>query len=326
MRISPTFPSLLLIVTCAALSLLGCSDEPASDAYGNFEATEVTVSAQSSGRLQRLDVREGARLRADQIVGLVDTTALSLRRSALDAQRSSLQARRAATRARVPEIDAEVDALQAQLETAITERDRTRRLHDDGAATARELNQREGEVRVLRSQVRRAKASIQRVRQEIGSLTAQVQQIEAQIGEINTQLRDAHVVNPVPGTVLSLMGQSGETVSMGTPLYSIANLDTLDLRAYATGAQLPRIRLNMQVDVLVDAEDGGVQALPGTVVHVASDAQFTPTPIQTRDNRAELVYAFDVRVPNPDGRLKIGMPGEVRFPKNGDDTSSSEEV
>ena len=326
MRIFPTFPSLVLVVTCAALSLPGCSDEPASDAYGNFEATEVTVSAQSSGRLQRLNVREGDRLSADQIVGLVDTSALSLRRSALDAQRSSLLARRAATRARVPEIDAEVDALQSQLETAITERNRTRRLHDDGAATARELNQREGEVQVLQNQVRRAKASIERVRQEVGSLTAQIRQIDAQIGEVNTQLRDAHVVNPIPGTVLSLMGQGGETVNMGTPLYSIANLDTLDLRAYATGAQLPRLRLNMQVDVLVDAEDGGVEAIPGTVVYVASDVQFTPTPIQTRDNRAELVYAFDVRVPNPDGRLKVGMPGEVRFPKNGDDTSSSEEV
>ena len=218
MRVFPTPPFLIVILVSASLGLLGCDDDLPSDAYGNFEATEVTVSAESAGRLYRLDVNEGDRLEADQVVGMVDTTALSFRRRALSAQQKSLRARRSATLARIPEIEAEVDALQAQLETAITERDRTRRLYQDGAATSRELNQREGEVRVLQNQVRRAKASIRRVREEASSLTAQIEQVEAQAAEVDTQLRDARVVNPVAGTVLSLIGRRGETVGVGTPL------------------------------------------------------------------------------------------------------------
>jgi len=301
-------PSLLLMFL-----LVGCDHGPPSDAFGNFEATEITVSAEAQGRLLQLDVREGNRLDEGTIAGLVDTTQLALRRRALEAQARSLAARERATLARIPEIEAEVAALDVQLETAQTELDRTQRLHADGAATDRELTQRSGEVRVLEKQVSRARASIRRVREEAESLRAQMQQVESQIGEINTQMQDARVVNPVTGTVLSVFAKRGESVQMGVPLYTIAFLDTLELRAYATGAQLPRLRLGMPVDVLVDGENGGLHTLGGTVVHIASDAQFTPTPIQTREERAALVYAFDVEVPNPNGLLKVGMPGEVRF-------------
>ncbi len=126
-------------------------------------------------------------------------------------------------------------------------------------------------------------------------------------------MRDARVVNPTTGTVLTVLAERGETVQPGTPLYTVADLDTLTLRAYASGTQLPRLRLGASVQVVVDGEDGDLQTLTGTVTWIAAEAQFTPTPIQTRDERAELVYAFDVRVPNPDGLLKVGMPGEVRF-------------
>jgi HlyD family secretion protein len=113
--------------------------------------------------------------------------------------------------------------------------------------------------------------------------------------------------------VLTVVAEAGETVQPGAPLYTVADLDTLRLRAYATGAQLPALRLGQPVEVLVDGAGGELQPLDGTVTWIAATAQFTPTPIQTRDERAELVYAFDVRVPNPDGLLKVGMPGEVRF-------------
>lgn len=303
-------------VLLAIILFSGCGHEPESDAYGNFRATEVTVSAQAQGRLVAFTAEEGARLVAGEIVGLVDTTQLALQRQALLAQRTGLIAQRQAILAQEPEIAAQAGALRAQLATAEEELGRTRRLYDDDAATARELNQRQGEVAVLQRQVEQALARSGGVREQAGSIAAQVGQTEAQLREIGTRIDDARVRNPEAGTVLSVVARRGETVHPGAPLYTIANIDTLTLRAYATGRQLPRLRIGMPVDVVVDETGGGTQTLPGRVTWIASDAQFTPTPIQTRDQRAELVYAFDVRVANPDGRLKIGMPGEVRFGKD----------
>jgi HlyD family secretion protein len=293
---------------------MGCGDDDAADAYGNFQATEITVSAEARGPLVRFTAREGDRLRAGQVVGLVDTTQLSLQRRAVRSQQQSLSAQRKATLAQLPEIAAQVDVLRAQLETADEELDRTRRLYEGQAATARELNQREGDVAVLRKQVEQARARVNTVREQAASIAAQVSQAAAQASEIEERLRDARIVNPITGTILSVVAEQGEIVQNGAPLYTIANLDTLELRAYATGNQLPRLHAGMNVAVVVDGENQELRTLDGEVVWIAADAQFTPTPIQTRDNRAELVYAFDVRVPNPNGLLKVGMPGEVRFP------------
>ena len=311
-----------------ALFLTGCSDGPDSDAFGNFEADEVTVSAEADGRLLRLLVDQGDRLAAGQRVGLVDTTQLAARRDALQAQRRNLlgqrralQAQRAAAQAQALEADAAADALAAQLRTAEEELARTRRLHADQAATARELNEREGAVAALREQLQQARARAASARAQAGVPEAQAAAaadqaagVDAELAGIGQRLADAAVENPVAGTVLAVLAEPGETVRTGTPLYTVADLSALTLRAYATGDQLPRLRIGMEVEVLVDDGDGGLQALSGRVVAVADEAQFTPTPIQTRDERAELVYAFDVQVANPDGRLKVGMPAEVRFP------------
>lgn len=304
---------LILSALLGVLLLNGCGDDPEADAYGNFRATEVTVSAEAQGRLIRFSADEGNRLRQGERVGLVDTTQLAIRRHTLLAQRQSLIAQRQATLAQEPEIAAQVGVLRAQLETAQNELARTRRLYEDQAATARELNRQEGEVAALRRQIEQAQTRSGPVREQAASINAQVNQIESQVNEIEQQMEDAHAVNPKPGTVLTVIARRGETVQMGSPLYTIANLDTLTLRAYATGRQLPRLRLGMLVEVLVDDIDSGLRTLEGEVVWIADKAQFTPTPIQTRDERAALVYAFDVRVRNPDGLLKIGMPGEVRF-------------
>lgn len=297
----------------ATAFLFGCDGDETADAYGNFEATEVTVSAEAQGRLVHLRAAEGDRLQTGDVVGRVDTTKLALQRRALLAQRQSLQAQRMATLAQLPEIQAQVAVLRAQLETAEEELARTRRLHDNEAATARELNQREGEVMQLRKQIEQARTRVSAVRQQAASTAAQVEQLASQVAELDARISDAQVVNPVAGTVLTRVAEQGEFVQPGAPLYTVANLDTLTLHAYATGRQLPELRLGMHVQVLVDGEAGRLHTMPGEVVWIADEAQFTPTPIQTRENRAELVYAFDVRVPNPEGRLKIGMPGEVLF-------------
>ena len=304
------FISLLL----GLLLLSGCGNDDAPDAYGNFEATEVTVSAEAQGRLIRFHAAEGDRLAEDEVIGLIDTTQLAFQRRALLGQRQSLLAQRRATLAQEPEIAAQVGALRAQLETAQKELGRTERLYEAQAATARELEQRQGAVAVLHQQVAQASARTGSVRDQALSVAAQVSQIESQVDEIEERIRDAQIVNPEPGTVLTVLAERGETVQPGAPLYTIAGLDTLKLHAYATGRQLPSLRLGMDVRVLVDDGSGGLRTLPGKVAWIAAEAQFTPTPIQRRDERAELVYAFDVRVPNPDGLLKIGMPGEVRFP------------
>ena len=148
---------------------------------------------------------------------------------------------------------------------------------------------------------------------QAAAIDDQVAGIDAQLDGIDDRIANAAVENPTAGTVLSVVAEPGETVATGSPLYTVADLSSLRLRAYATGDQLARLRLGQPVEILVDDGDGGLLALRGTVTFIAADAQFTPTPIQTRDERAELVYAFDVRVPNPEGLLKVGMPGEVRF-------------
>lgn len=343
------------LTAVALLALAACDDGPDSDAFGTFEATETTVSAQAEGRLLAFTVDEGDRLGAGEVVGLVDTTQLATQRGALLAQRRQLRgqqrsllaqaaAARAssdaasvqgrATLAQTGEAAASAAALAAQLATAREELARTERLFADQAATARELNQRRGEVAALAEQVEAAQARVRTIQAQAttsdaqarvqavqagvpeaqaAALDDQIAALDAQLDGIADRIRNASIENPVAGTVLAVVAEAGELVRTGSPLYTVADLSSLKLRAYATGDQLPRLRLGAPVEVLVDDGAGGLAALRGEVTFIAADAQFTPTPIQTRDERAELVYAFDVRVPNPDGLLKVGMPGEVRF-------------
>jgi HlyD family secretion protein len=355
-RPSPPRRALRALITGTLLALLaGCGPDDLSDAYGTFQATETTVSAQADGRLLTFDVSEGDDLAVGEAVGLVDTTQLATQRDALLAQRRQLlgqkqsllaQARAsvagadaalaqgAATLAQVAEAEAGADALAAQLATAEEEAARTRRLHADAAATARELNEREGQVAQLRAQVQQARSRAASIRAQAATAGAQarvqtvqagvpdaqaaalddqVAGIDAQLAGIADRLARAAVENPAAGTVLTVLAEPGEVVRTGTPLYTVADLAHVTLRAFASGDDYARLRLGMPVEVLVDDGAGGVAARRGEVAWVAARAQFTPTPIQTRDERAELVYAFDVRVPNPEGLLKVGMPGEVRF-------------
>lgn len=328
------------VAVLGATVLAGCGGAPEADAYGNFEATEVTVSAETGGQLLRFDVREGTRIEEGETVGLVDTTHLALQRDALRAQQQGLYAQQdallaqqqatlgqgGAAASQIAEAQAQVGALQASQATAQEELTRTERLFADDAATARELNQRRGEVAALGEQVRQAQARVETLRRQAGATTAQAgvasaqasgarEQaigIEAQVAQVENQIGEAHLISPVGGTVLTVLVQRGELVQPGRALYTVADLDTLTLRAYATGDQLSRLRLGAPVDVLTDGEEGLVRR-PGRIAWIAASAEFTPNTIQTRDERSDLVYAFDVRVPNPDGALKIGMPGEVRF-------------
>jgi HlyD family secretion protein len=287
------------LLVLAALVLAACRGEQ-PDAYGNFEATEVTVSAEVGGRLLAFHLEEGDRVARDSVVGVVDTVPLEL-------ERQGLVARRAAAAARTREAASNIAALGVQRTIADRELARTERLLRQAAATAQQGDQAEQGARVVREQIAGAQAAQASARQEMAAL-------EAQVASIDDKLARSRIRSPLGGTVLARYVEAGEFVQAGQPLFKLAALDSLTFRAYVTNAQLTRLALGQQVTVGVDRADS-IATMPGRVIWIASGAEFTPTPIQTRDERADQVYAVKIAVANPDGRLRIGMPGELTIPQ-----------
>ena len=285
------------------LALAGCRRDTA-DAYGNFEATEVTVAAEVGGRLLAFGLDEGDRVARDTVVGLVDTVPLVL-------ERQALQARRAAAAARTREADASIAALEVQRSIADRELARTQRLLQQAAATAQQGDRAEHDARVVREQLAGARAGRGSARQEAAAL-------EAQVAAVEDRLARSRIRSPLTGTVLARYVEPGELVQAGQPLFKVAALDSLTFRAYVTNTQLSGLRLGQTVRVGVDRADS-IVTLPGRVTWIASSAEFTPTPIQTRDERADQVYAVKVAVANPEGRLRIGMPGELTLERGARD-------
>lgn len=278
------------------LAAAGCrSDQP--DAYGTFEADEVVVASETTGRLLRFDVREGDQLTPGSTLGLVDTIPLSL-------ERRELAARRSSARSRTTEVSAQITLLSAQRDVAERELARTRRLASAQAATAQQLDRAERDYRSLTDQIAATRTSF-------GTTRGEIDAIEARIAILDDRLARSSIATPVGGTVLTTYVEQGEIVQAGQPLYKVARLDTLTLRAFVSGDQLPAIRLGEAVTVQFDHGAGVLAQRSGQVSWIASRAEFTPTPIQTRKQRVDLVYAVKIRVANPDGALKIGMPGEL---------------
>jgi HlyD family secretion protein len=299
----------LLLLAAAAVTACGGASE--ADAHGTFEADEVTVSAEASGRLVRFTAEEGRRLPVGERVAVVDTTDAVLGLREIRARRQAADARR--TRAA-----REVEVVQAELEAAREELTRDRRLHRDSAATDRQLNLRRREVRVLERRLEATRAQLDAARQEASSLEARAEQGRE-------RLRDSYVENPVEGRVLQTFVDEGEHVVAGQPLYDVAALDTLRLTAYVTGGQLSRVRLGQVVTVRYDAGPDRTEDRSGRVVRIADEAEFTPTPVLTREERVNFVYEVEVTVPNEDGALKIGMPGELHLPEEPSGGSSPSE-
>jgi len=274
-----------------------CNRAAKPDAYGTFEAIEVVVASQTTGQLLTFTPVEGMQLPKGSVIAIVDTSQLAL-------QRSQLVAQREATGSRANEAARQISVLEIQRTIARRTYERTRRLFSQKAATAPQLDQAERDYRVLGAQIEAARAQQQSVLREMSSGTAQVAQIAERIGK-------SHIENPQRGTVLATFVHAGEVVQPGQPLYRIANLDTLMLRAYVSETQLHSIRLGQRVQVNVDSAVNNVTALPGKISWISSKAEFTPTPVQTRDERADLVYGVKILVPNQGGVLKIGMPADV---------------
>jgi len=298
MRIS-TDGRLLRFLVTSLVAGVACHAAAKPDAYGNVEATEVVVGAQASGQLQSFVPAEGQQLAAGAPVAVVDTSALVLQLQQIDAQRAS-------TGSRVNEVTKQLGVLDAQ--RAVSERtyERMKRLVAQQAATAQQLDQAERDYNTLVAQIEATRAQRQTASREVVSS-------DARVAQIRDQIHKSRVVNPVTGTVLTTYAKAGEFVQIGQPLYKIANLDTLELRAYITEPQLAGVRIGQTVQVSIDAGADKRRTLTGTVSWVSSQAEFTPTPIETRDERTNLVYAIKVRVPNTGGVLKIGMPADVQI-------------
>jgi HlyD family secretion protein len=290
----------VVVLFAIPVAVAGCgNDAPASDAYGNFRAKETIISAQTTGPLLAFSADEGRILAAGAVVGLVDTTQLAL-------TRAQIRASRHAMRSRIAGVLSQIDVMQTQRDVALREKQRIEQLLQDQAAAQKQLDDVDGQIRVLDRQ-------IQSIRSQNATILGEMEALDAQVALVEEQMRRSVIVNPLAGTVLTAYAEPYEMTAPGKPLYKIANLDTLELRAYVSGAQLPHLRLGQSVDVLIDENETTNRTLQGDIVWIASEAEFTPRLIQTKEERVSLVYAFDVRVPNPDGVLKIGMPGEVKI-------------
>ena len=277
--------------------IAACRSEKTPDAYGNFEAIEVTVSAQTAGQLLTFVPTEGIHVDRGAVVAVVDTVPLALERAQILAQRE-------VTGSRAGEVTDQITVLEVQRDVAQRTYERTRRLVEQKAATAQQLDQAERDLKTLTAQIAQVRAQRSTVGKDVVASSARVAQIADRISR-------SRVVNPEPGTVLATFARAGEVVQQGQPLYKIANLDTLTLRAYIVESQLSAIKLGQTVQVHVDQGNGQTITMPGRVSWIASKAEFTPTPIQTRDERTGLSYAIKVLVPNQKGALKIGMPADV---------------
>jgi HlyD family secretion protein len=269
-----------------------------SDAYGNFEATEITISAQTAGQLLRFDVDEGDFLKAGDYVGYVDTTDLVLKKQ-------QLEARIKAVKAKFVDLDAQVTVLKQELNNAVIDKDRIIKMFNDNAATQKQVDDIRGKVNVIKKKIKSVEAGKVAV-------NAELEVIHRQIDEVEESIKKAVIINPVNGTVLTKYAEIYEMAAMGKPLYKIADLRRMKLKVYVSGAQLPDIKIGQEVEVIVDKDKTTNRKLKGKVSWISEAAEFTPKIIQTKEERVNLVYAVKVLVEN-DGTLKIGMPGEANF-------------
>ena len=293
----------LITMASAALLLTACGNsEKEYDATGTFEATETTVSAEQNGTLLTFAINEGDEIEAGSEVGLIDTTQTWLKLQQARATKEVYQSQK-------PDMEKQTSATRQQLAKAQAEQQRYKELVADGAAPSKMLDDATNQVQVLQRQLA---AQLSSLSTNTNALSKQMAATEVQIDQLRDQLHKCHIKAPLKGTVLEKYAERGEFVAVGKPLFKMADMEQVYIRAYVTSAQLQSIRTGQQVKVFADYGDGKKQEYDGTVSWISSRSEFTPKTILTDDERADLVYAVKVRVKN-DGFIKIGMYGEVKF-------------
>lgn len=287
----------------ASLVMMSCSDDTESfDASGTFEAEEVIISSEANGVIKQFKIDEGQTLAAGEFVGFIDTIQLHLKRKQLQAQYNALLGKK-------PNINVQLAALESQLSTAKKERQRVKNLVEGDAATKKQLDDIDANIEVIQSQIRAQKSTLEITRDGISNDAGP---LFIQIEQIDDQIEKSKIKNPIAGTVLAKYARENEMTATGKALYKIADLSNMILRVYISGNQLSEVKLNQKVKVLTDDGSGGLKETEGTITWINEKAEFTPKTIQTKDERANMVYAIKINVVN-DGFYKIGMYGEVKF-------------
>ncbi len=289
-------------VALIMLVMMSCGSKPDYDATGIFEATTVTVSAETSGRILEFDIEEGDSIMTGQQVALVDTVLLSLQQGQSESQRRSATASS-------PDIEAQASALRSQIAHAENEVRRQQKLLASGATTQVIADDAEAQLKALRGQLEALLSTLGKSRSSIADNASAIHYQRQQIAQ---QIARCHIMSPITGTVLDKYAEAGEYAVPGKPLFKIADLGNIYLRAYFTASQLADLRIGQRVTVIADFGGDKQFEYPGTITWIADESEFTPKSIQTEDSRANLVYAVKVAVKN-DGRLKLGQYGEVRL-------------
>ena len=293
----------MMITAGVALMMAACGEsEREYDATGTFEATETTVFAEQSGALLTFGVNEGDNIEAGREVGLVDTTQTWLKIQQLHATKEVYRSQK-------PDMERQIAATRQQLVKARQDEQRYRELVADGAAPSKMLDDASSQVKVLQRQL---DAQISSLSTSSRALDKQTAAAEVQVSQLRDQLRKCHIITPTKGTVLEKYVERGEFVSIGKPLFKMADTENMYMRAYVTSAQLQNIKIGQQVKVFADYGNNQRKEYQGTISWISSRSEFTPKTILTDDERADLVYAIKVAIKN-DGFVKIGMYGQVKF-------------
>lgn len=290
-------PALLLLIACT-------SKNGETDASGTFEATEVIVSAQATGTLLSFQVTEGQDVKAGANLGFIDTIQLDLRKKQLMASIQAAQTRK-------PDVDVQVAALEQQIATARSEKRRVENLVKANAANQKQLDDLNAQIEVLVKQLKATKTTLE---SSTSGIDKESSALKLQIEQINDQIRRSYISSPIDGTVLVKYAETGELAVQGKSLFKVANMKQMLLRVYVTADQLAKLKLGQTVNVNAEMGTTDNKAYKGTVTWISAKSEFTPKTIQTRDERANLVYAVKVAVEN-DGVLKIGMYGGIHFDK-----------
>ena len=287
----------LIIIAIALFSSCKSKTELA-DAFGNFEATEVIVSAETNGRILRFTPVEGTLVDKDSSIALIDTTLFHLQKSEINAGTNSI-------RTRISSINAQNAILTQQIENLNVNIDRVEKMLKDDAATQKQLDDLTGQTAVLQKQI--AANNTQKA-----SVAAELSVNETKKATVNEQIRRSIVKSPIKGTIIEKYSEAGEITSVGKPLVKIADLSVMKLKVYVSGAQLGSVKTGQQCSIRIDKGEKGFSSFTGTISYISGKAEFTPKIIQTKEERVTLVYAVNIDVIN-DGSLKAGMPGEAIF-------------
>jgi HlyD family secretion protein len=286
------------------------------DASGTFETDEVVVSAQASGQIISFHVQEGQTISKDSVVGEIDPENLALQKEEVEASMQALNEKTADVSQQIKLLEDQLTVQQTQLDNLQHEKKRVENLLKEDAATQKQLDDINYQIESVQKQMNVTQQQIKVQRTNVAtqnrSILSEKKPLEKKAAQLNNQLQKTNIVNPINGTILTKYAEEGEVTSTGKALYKIADLSTMNLRAYVTGDQLPLIKLGQSVIVYVDSGANNYRQLSGTITWISDKAEFTPKNIQTKEERANLVYAIKVRVKN-DGYLKIGMYGEMKF-------------